>query len=113
MSEDNQTFVPASFQALYRDARGRWTRPPHEVAARCELCEDLAQHLTDHCRGVHVDIGADAQDVLSRCLQGLLQPESGVSAHEAHWVVTRLAELLNWPHPNLGDAPGAAFPPRD
>jgi len=102
VSDDNQTFVPPSFQALYRDARGRWTLPPREVAVRCELCEDLAQHLTDHCRGVHVDIGADAQDVLTRCLQGLLQPESGVSVNEAHWVVTRLAELLNWPRPALG-----------
>jgi hypothetical protein len=104
VSEDNQAFVPPSFQALYRDARGRWTLPLRDVAARCELCEDLAQHLTEHCRGVHVDIGADAQDVLGRCLQGLLQPESGVSPEEARWVVTRLAELLNWPHPGLPSA---------
>lgn len=101
MSDDNQTLVPASFQALYRDARGRWTRPPREVAERCELCEDLAQHLTDHCRGIHVDIGADTAEVLDRCMSGLLQPESGVSSDEARWVVTRLAELLNWPHPDL------------
>lgn len=101
MSDDNQTFVPPSFQALYRDARGRWTLPPAQVAERCELCEDLAQHLTEHCHGVHVDIGADAHDVLQRCLQGLLQPESGVSAEEAQWIVVRLAELLNWPHPDL------------
>jgi hypothetical protein len=101
VSDDNQTFVPPSFQALYRDARGRWTMPPAHVATRSELCEDLAQHLTDHCHGVHIDIGADAQDVLHRCLEGLLQSESGMSPAEAHWVVVRLAELLNWPHPDL------------
>jgi hypothetical protein len=100
MSDENQIFVPASFQALYRDSRGRWVLPPQGVATRYELCEDLAQHLTEHCRGVHIDIGADSAEVLGRCLQGLLQPDAGVAAEEAQWVVTRLAELLNWPPPH-------------
>lgn len=101
MSDDNQTYVAPSFQALYRDARQRWTLPPREVAARHELCEDLAQHLTTHCQNVHVEVGAETDEVLARCLQGLLTAESGVSEAEATWVVTRLAELLNWPHPGL------------
>lgn len=105
MSDDNQILVPPSFVALYTDARHRLSVPARELAARYELCEDLAQHLTDHCRGVHIDIGADAQDVLQRCLAGLLQPDSGVSEAEARWTVTRLAELLNWPHEGL---PGPA-----
>lgn len=105
MSEGNQVYVPPSFQALHRDPRGRWTQPPREVAARHELCEDLAQHLTTHCQSVHVEIGAETDEVLARCLQGLLTPESGVSEAEAQWVVTRLAELLGWPHPGL---PGSA-----
>ena len=32
MSDDNQLYVAPSFQCLYRDARGRWTLPPREVA---------------------------------------------------------------------------------
>lgn len=104
MSDDNQVYVAPSFQALYRDARHRWTLPPGEVAARHELCEDLAQHLTTHCQNVHVEIGAETDEVLERCQQGLLTPESGVSEAEASWVVTRLAELLGWPHPGLPDS---------
>lgn len=103
MSDENQIYVAPSFQALYRDARNRWTLPVREVAARHELCEDLAQHLTTHCQNVHVEIGADTDEVLERCLQGLLTPEAGVSEAEATWVVTRLAELLGWPHPGLPD----------
>lgn len=97
MNDENQLFVPSSFQDLHRDSRGRWLCPMHEVANRYELCEDLAQHLVEHCRGVHIEIGADAFDVLERCLRGLQESASGVSASEARWVVTRLAELLNWP----------------
>ncbi len=101
MSDENQVYVAASFQALHRDARGRWTLPAREVAARHELCEDLAQHLTTHCQSVHVEIGAETDEVLARCLHGLQTPESGVSEAEANWIVTRLAELLGWPHPGL------------
>ena len=49
-----------------------------------------------------MEIGAETQEVLARCQQGLLTPESGINEAEATWVVTRLAELLNWPHPGLG-----------
>ena len=102
MSEGSQVYVAPSFQALYRDTRGRWTAAPQWIAGRHELCEDLAQHLTTHCQGVHTEVGADTHEVLERCLQGLLTPDAGVSEAEANWVVTRLAELLNWPHPGLG-----------
>jgi len=105
MSEGSQVYVAPSFQALYRDARQRWTIPPLEVAARHELCEDLAQHLTTHCQSVHVEIGAETDEVLSRCLQGLLSADSGVSEAEANWVITRLAELLGWPHAGLPNEP--------
>lgn len=101
MSEGSQITVPASFVAVHSNSRGRLTLPALEVAARYELCEDLAQHLTEHCRGIHVEIGAETEEVLERCLRGLMQPDAGVSADEATWVVTRLAELLNWPHPGL------------
>ena len=101
MSDVDQIEIPPSFIALHADARGRLTLPLQSLRERYELCEDLAQHLTEHCRGIHVEIGVDEQEVLQRCERGLCSPDGVVSAAEAQWVVTRLAELLGWPHPGL------------
>jgi hypothetical protein len=101
MSDDYQIEIPPSFQALYVDARHRLTLPLAEYRGRYEICEDLAQHLSEHCRSIHVEIGVDEHEVLARCQQGLLSPDSGVAPGEAQWVVTRLAELLGWPHEGL------------
>lgn len=97
MYDDNQTFVPDSFIALYRDVRNRLTAPRATVAARYELCEDLANLLTDHCGTVHFRDGVDEATVLSRCHRGLLAPPTTVEPAEAEWVVCRTAELLGWP----------------
>lgn len=99
MSDDYQIEIPPSFQALHTNARGRLLIPLADFRAHYELCEDLAQHLTEHCRSVHVEIGVDEQDVLERCHRGLIGPDAVVSEAEAGWVVTRLAELLDWPSP--------------
>ena len=99
--DENQTFVPDSFIALYQDARQRLTASRESIAARYELCEDLANLLTDHCSTVHFRDGVDEGTVLSRCHQGLLAPPTTVEAREAEWVVRRTAELLGWP----GDLP--------
>jgi len=99
--DENQTFVPDSFIALYQDARQRLTASRESIAARYELCEDLANLLTDHCSTVHFRDGVDEGTVLSRCHQGLLAPPTTVEAPEAEWVVRRTAELLGWP----GDLP--------
>ena len=107
MSDEYQIEIPPSFIALYSDARRRLTVPMSELRDRYDVCEDLAQHLCTHCRNVHVEIGVDEQEVLARCHQGLITPEAGVGEAEAGWVVTRLAELLGWPLPEL---PGAAPP---
>lgn len=95
--DQNQTLVPESFVALYRDARERLTLPRDRIAARYELCEDLANLLTDHCSTVHFRDGIDEGAVLGRCLQGLLAPPTTVEPTEAEWVVRRTAELLGWP----------------
>lgn len=97
MSDEYQIEIPPSFQALYIDARKRLTVPMAELRDRYELCEDLANHLTEHCRNVHADIGDIQIEVLQRCHQGLSGPDAVVSGPEAVWVVTRLAELLYWP----------------
>lgn len=101
MSDEYQIEIPPSFTALHSDARKRLTIPLRELRDRYEVCEDLAQHLTEHCRSIHVEIGVDEQEVLDRCLKGLLSPDGAVREAEAVWVVTRLAELLGWPHPGL------------
>lgn len=95
--DENQVLVPDSFIALYRDARDRPTAPRATIAARHELCEDLANLLTDHCSTVHFRDGVDEGTVLGRCLQGLLAPPTTVEPTEAEWVVRRTAELLGWP----------------
>lgn len=95
--DENQVQVPESFIALYLDARGRLTATRVAIAARYELCEDLANLLTDHCSTVHFRDGIDEASVLSRVHQGLLAAPTTVEPLEAEWVVRRAAELLGWP----------------
>jgi hypothetical protein len=95
--DENQTAVPESFIALYRDVRNRLTASRETIAARYELCEDLANLLTDHCSTVHFRDGVDEGTVLGRVHQGLLAPPTTVEPPEAEWVVRRTAELLGWP----------------
>lgn len=97
MSDDYQIEIPPSFTALYTDARHRLTIPLATLRSQYEICEDLANHLVDHCRGIHHDIGVPTDEVLERCHRGLQSPDSGLSSPEAIWVITRLAELLEWP----------------
>jgi hypothetical protein len=95
--DDNQTFVPDSFIALYRDARNRLTASRETIAERYEFCEDMAQMLMDHCSAIHFRDGVDEGEVLRRCHRGLLTPPTAVEAADAQWVVRRTAELLGWP----------------
>lgn len=95
--DEHQLVIPDSFLALYRDARGRATAAHATIAARYELCEDLAQALIDRCRTVHFRDGVDEATVLARCHRGLLGPPPTVEPAEAVWVVRRAAELLDWP----------------
>jgi hypothetical protein len=101
MDDDNQIHVPPSFMAVYSDARGRLTASAGEVRARYELCEDLAGHLVEQAQMLyHVQAPSEAE-ILRRIHAGLCAAESGVSVPEATWITTRLAELLNWPCPEL------------
>ncbi len=104
MHDEYQIHIPPSFIAVHSDARHRLSIPLAELRVRYEMCEDLSNHLVEHCKGIHVDVGVDEQEVLQRCLKGLLSPESGVAQSEAVWVVTRLAELLYWPLPDFSQA---------
>ena len=96
MSDEYQIYIPPSFEAVYRDGRGRLTVARDEFRARYELCEDMAQLLVDPSQAVHHDQGVSEDLVLARTQAGLEATASGFSPAEAVWVVTRLAELLAW-----------------
>lgn len=103
MSDDNQIIVPPSFVALFvPPGRIKPTEPREVLAARYELCEDLAQMLVEHAQAVHFGTGVDEAEVLSRMRRGLVAPEGTarvVDEEEARWVTRRLAELLGWRDP--------------
>jgi hypothetical protein len=102
MTSDSQLSVPPAFVALYSTRAGRLTLPRDDLLARHELCEDLATLLTEQAKLRQWELGVTEQDVLARMHQGLLGGEaSPVTPAEATWVVRRLAELLDWPQPEL------------
>lgn len=97
-SSDNQLFIPDSFIALFvPPGRIKPIETRAFIAERYELCEDMAQLLTDHAKAHLFDLGIAEQDVLGRIQTGLLSSDAVVTAAEAGWVVRRLAELLDWP----------------
>ncbi len=108
--DDNQILVPQSFIDPHRGASGRLLVPVAQLRERYELCEDLANHLVEHAQTLyHVQAPSEAE-ILRRIHAGLQDPSSGFTTPEATWVVSRLAELLNWPCPLLvpADTPPAS-----
>jgi len=105
MSDESQIEIPPSFLALYvAPGRQKPSLARDELAARYELCEDMAQMLTETARNMEFGLGITEADVLARCLQGLRVEPTVVSEAESVWVVRRLAELLDWPAPEEGGA---------
>lgn len=97
MDDPNQIEVPPSFVALFASPSGyKLTEPMATVRARYELCEDLAQALTDHASAMLFKTGGSESDVLHGIRQALSAEGSTVEPREAEWVVKRLAELLGW-----------------
>ncbi len=97
MSDDNQIYVPPSFVDLYLPHGQIKARlPKAEIAQRHELCEDLAQMLTETASQMVHGLHITEADVLQRCLAGLSGESAVVTSDEAWWVVRRLAELMNW-----------------
>lgn len=99
MSDEYQIEIPPSFTTLYTDAGRRLTVRLVELRQRYELCEDLAQQLTEPGRHIHFDLGLTQDEVFDRLHAGLAGDDSGVSNAEAAWVIKRLAELLDWTLP--------------
>ena len=100
MYEENQSFVPETFMALYLDkgrVKPRLARA--DLSARYELCEDMANMLIDPVGSQQFQLGITEDDALERCWRGLLLAPEITSPEESFWVVCRLAELLSWPIP--------------
>ena len=81
-----------------------------EMAERYELCEDLANLLTEKAANMQFTLGITEELVLTQCELGLLAEPAVVSPVEARWVVCRLGELLNWPIDQLLQSPAPQDP---
>lgn len=100
MDPDNQIEVPASFAALYTAPGGqRLLQPASHVRDRYELCEDMAQMLTEQAAAAHFKSGGPEGEVLRQMQSALGAPEAPVSPEEAEWVVRRIAEIVGWIYP--------------
>ena len=108
MDEGNQIFIPPSFTTLYvPPGKVKPTLGAREMAARYELCEDMAQLLTEQAANLQFQLGITEDLALERCLQGLLATPDVLIEAESRWVVCRLAELLHWPLPTWAEPPVA------
>jgi hypothetical protein len=97
MSEENQFLVPQSFIDLFiPTGRIKPSESLETIARRYDLCEDMAQMLTEHARSKLFELGITEQDVLDRIHAGLAAGDQ-FSEVEARWIARRLAELLEWP----------------
>lgn len=105
MDVTSQIAVPPSFIALFAQPGSPKLRESRTVIAmRHELCEDLASCLTESAKALLWDLGVTEGDVLERIHRGLRDAGSGLDEAEAWWVTQRLAELLGWDSPRLGDS---------
>lgn len=100
MADASQIEIPPSFVALFvTPGHNRPHTAREVVAARYELCEDLAQSLAPTASHMQLARDLHTADVLAQCLQAISGPDAVVEKVEAHWVVCRLAELLDWDMP--------------
>jgi hypothetical protein len=100
MDDSNQLEVPPSFLALFTSPSGhRLTEPIAVVRARYEICEDLAQMLTEHASTAMAQSNSTEREVLRKMGDALAAEGSPVQAAEGSWVIRRLAELLGWEAP--------------
>ena len=106
MTEEFQIQIPQSFVALYvPPGKIKPVMGQREMAARYELCEDMAQLLTEQAANQQFQRGLTEAQALESCLQGLLASPEVMTEAEARWVVCRLAELLQWPLPDWAQTP--------
>jgi hypothetical protein len=96
MPDPNQIVIPRSFIDLFVPPGAHKPSASREhIAERYDLCEDMAQMLTEPARVRRFELGIAEVDVLERMYAGL-HAGTVVDEPEARWVVRRLAELLEW-----------------
>ncbi len=111
MTEEFQIHIPPSFMALYvPPGKIKPSLSQRDMAGSYELCEDLANLLTEQAANMQFTLGITEELVLQQCELGLLAEPAVVSPVEARWVVCRLAELLNWPMAELLSGSGPDTP---
>ena len=111
MTEEFQIHIPPTFMALYvPPGKIKPTLGQRDLATRYELCEDLANLLTEQAANMQFTLGITEELVLAQCETGLLTEPAVVTPGEARWVVCRLAELLQWPMDQLLQAPTPGQP---
>ncbi len=97
MSDGNQIIIPPSFIALFVEpGRSKPSATREHIYERYDLCEDLANLLTEQATNKLWELGITEADVLERIHQGLGDVDIGLSAAQAQWVISRLAEILGW-----------------
>ncbi len=95
MLDPNQIVIPRSFIDLFVPSGSHKPNASREhIAQRYDLCEDMAQMLTEPTRVRLFELGITEVDVLERVYAGL-QAGTVVDEPEARWVMRRLAELLD------------------
>ena len=105
MSDESQIDVAQSFLALYwKPGASKPQASRAHIAQRYELCEDMANMLTQTAQNMLHGQSLTEQSVLESLLSVLSQPESVLSAEEARWVIWRLAELSGWQMPQSADS---------
>ena len=73
------------------------------IEERYGFCEALATMLVATAKIKVWQLQVTEDDVLDRIYRSLQGGEAGVNPVEARWVITRLAELLEWEQLPLGD----------
>lgn len=99
MSDEYQIEIPQSFMhcSLSLDARSQMHRATSWLHSY-ELCEDMANMLTELAKNMFFSLGITVREVLERCHRGPIGEGAVVSEAEAGWVISRLDELLDWRH---------------
>jgi len=93
----NQRTVPEAFAKLHTAVgRVRPNLPRDELLHRHELCEDLAQMLSDTARATMHDLGITEADVLNTMRKAIPGTDLDLSEGETEWVIGRIAELQGW-----------------
>ena len=97
MPFDRQINVPASFLALYTPKGHVRPTPPRQwLEDRHDLCEDLAQLLTEKVKDKMWQLGITQADAIERIERGLPSLALDLSDAECDWVMTRVLEILQW-----------------